>query len=293
MGIGPQALALMHHLARAGELATVDRVIELGGQTLALDGYETLLASCIEATGHKAPDEGRLRALNHGPARAMYEAMGIEYHSIDTDGRYGATVLDLNFDSVPPDLRGRYPLVTNHGTTEHVWDQTNAFRVIHDLAAVDGLMLHVVPFQGRDFIDHCFYCYQPDLFYSLARANGYRLMGMWAAPNPVSSALVPWAGDVAATFSFPPATWTAAVVLLRKLYDRPFNVPYQTKYERSNAADNAARYSYIVDGETVNGAAVQRIAVNARHARYDLKDIPFGRLIGEVKRRVRRRLGGR
>jgi hypothetical protein len=55
--------------------------------------------------------------------------------------------LDLNFDDVPDKHKGKYQLVTNFGTTEHVANQNQAMKIIHDLTAVGGVMVHNLPMQ--------------------------------------------------------------------------------------------------------------------------------------------------
>jgi hypothetical protein len=81
--------------------------------------------------------------------------------------------LDLNVDSLPFLRRGRYSLVTNCSTTEHVFNQYNAFKLVHDATAVGGLMYHGVPMSadfGRGFIG-----YNPKFFMRLAEANSYEI----------------------------------------------------------------------------------------------------------------------
>ena len=75
-------------------------------------------------------------------------------------------------DQVPEGCRGKYRLVTNYGTTEHVANQLNAFKIIHDLTAVGGLMVHSVPAQGM--FCHGLVNYNPKFFWMLARSNGYK-----------------------------------------------------------------------------------------------------------------------
>jgi hypothetical protein len=42
------------------------------------------------------------------------------------DGRPGSIPLDLNYDPAPNESLGKYQLVTNFGTIEHVANQLNA-----------------------------------------------------------------------------------------------------------------------------------------------------------------------
>ena len=73
---------------------------------------------------------------------------------------------------MPAELKGRFGLVTNFGTTEHIANQLNAFKVIHDLAAVHGVMMHHLPAQGM--LNHGLVNYNPKFFWMLARSNGYK-----------------------------------------------------------------------------------------------------------------------
>ena len=80
--------------------------------------------------------------------------------------------LDLNNDRVPEKLLGAFDLVINAGTTEHLANQENAFRVIHDLTRRGGLMYHEVP--GGSCTDHGFVAYQPKFFHRLMQQNDYQ-----------------------------------------------------------------------------------------------------------------------
>jgi hypothetical protein len=46
-------------------------------------------------------------------------------------------------------------LTTNHDTSEHILDQRNTFKVIHDFTAPGGLMLHALPFTVH--LEHGFF----------------------------------------------------------------------------------------------------------------------------------------
>jgi hypothetical protein len=64
----------------------------------------------------------------------------------------------------------------NFGTTEHVANQLNAFKLIHDLAAKGCIMVHTLPSHGQ--FNHGLVNYNPKLFWMLAHSNGYRLLHM-------------------------------------------------------------------------------------------------------------------
>ena len=72
---------------------------------------------------------------------------------------------------MPAEFVGRYDVVTNFGTTEHVANQLQSFKIIHDLAAAGALMLHVLPAGGTP--NHGLVSYNPKFFWMLGRSNGY------------------------------------------------------------------------------------------------------------------------
>ena len=82
-------------------------------------------------------------------AREFWTWLGLSYASIDIDGSPGSIPLDLNYDEVPTEFIGKYDVVTNFGTTEHVANQLQSFKIVHDLATSGALMLHVLPTSGE------------------------------------------------------------------------------------------------------------------------------------------------
>lgn len=144
------------------------------------------------AFGRPAPGPQLLNTNNaqQQPARLLYETLGIEYHCVDVDGRVGTLVLDLNFDSAPAEYKGKYGLVTNHGTSEHLINQFNVFKMMHEFARPGGIMVHAVPFTVH--LDHGFFNYQPNFFECLARYNSYETLGIWVGPDWSLASFIPW-----------------------------------------------------------------------------------------------------
>jgi SAM-dependent methyltransferase len=75
---------------------------------------------------------------------------------------------DLN---LPFDLGKRFDVCINNGTTEHVFNQANCYKAIHDHTAPGGVMIHWTPCLG--WVDHGLFNVQPGFFHDLATANGY------------------------------------------------------------------------------------------------------------------------
>jgi len=191
MGLSSKDFALLLRLKGEGYVPDRSSIIEIGAQQIS----NTLLRShkLIERAQHLfARDRAFELAIPlethvaHGRhehqhadaplARDLWAWLGFEYASIDIDGSPGSIPLDLNFDAVPSRHRGRYQVVTNFGTTEHVANQLNAFKIIHDLTAVGGVMLHNLPAQGM--MNHGLVNYNPKFFWMLARSNGYKWLYM-------------------------------------------------------------------------------------------------------------------
>jgi hypothetical protein len=194
MGMGSDMIRLMLDLKRAGHLgARAGSLMELGRQQLAnsfLDrdpgvrGELKALGEAFGASGlpdlpepletrnaHGVHEHMRLEAPH---SDRFWKWLGYRYAAIDVDNSEGVLELDLNYDMVPAGHKGRYQLVTNFGTTEHVINQLNAFKVIHDLTAPNGVMIHSLPAGGM--MEHGLINYKPKFFELLSQSNQYRII---------------------------------------------------------------------------------------------------------------------
>jgi len=268
-------------------LQKIGNVMELGSQNIVCDGYEEAVRQICAVLDRKAPAKSRLTdILSNGSTRGLYETFGIEYDSVDTDGAHGALTMDLNFDEVPEDRKNRYGLTTNFGTTEHLINQLNAFKVMHDFTKAGGLMFHDVPFHGH--VNHGFFNYQPCLFESLARFNSYEILGLWLQLSRAMPSMIPWEPALMQHLILPPGGRCVVTVLLRKMNDLEFCVPFQGRYELTQEKSSMARYTYNVDGEYVNGA--RNFYITSKGSK--LQQIPGRTLARELLRRIRIRLFG-
>lgn len=185
MGIGPEPEAMLRGLP----LPQGFTVIELGDQ--------------IWHQGKRRSPEWWSR-----PARELYEAMGCtEYEAIDGNGG-GTMLLDLNLPL--HHLRRQFDLVTDFGTSEHVFDVGQVWRTIHQLLKPGGLVAFDKPGQG--FPEHGFYNFHETFFRDFARANGYRIGALYAVEAPRGTC---WRG------------W-----MQKPAEERAFNTPQQGKYKR-------------------------------------------------------------
>lgn len=245
MGIGGHVIELLIKLRADGYLGGENAVMEIGAQQLAnnflsnTDGLVRLAKSFGISKDLSLPRPIPTTVVNNlellpeaAPlARGFWEWLGFKYGSIDIDGSLGSLPLDLNYDSVPTHAMGRYNLVTNFGTTEHVANQLNAFKIIHDLTAVGGLMIHEVPFQGM--FNHGLINYNCKFFWMLARSNGYKFIltnitssqESFSLPDNIVdfvAACHPTAEPRLRGYKAPDA---GIFTLLQKVYDIPFVAP--------------------------------------------------------------------
>ena len=253
MGLGPPVIALYKQLKQFGIFDGVSEVLELGSQNIWCP-HRQMLIDLFADFGRPPPSEEFLTACAEwrGVGRDLYEALGMDYYCVDTDGRYAALTLDINFDSVPEQHKNRYGFVTNHGTTEHLINQLNAFKMIHEFTRPGGYMLHALPFLGQ--LDHGFFNYQPNLFDSLAMYNSYRNCGMWVGVAYDLSSFIPYQKHLLQHLNIKHDSTGLLVVLSQKMYDAEFSVPFQGVYEETKTEDVSSRYTYVVDGELYEGS---------------------------------------
>jgi hypothetical protein len=159
----------------------------------------------------------------------------IKYTSFDIVEGSKTEVFDLNFHELPVRHKSAHDLVLNFGTTEHVINQYNALKVIHEATKPGGHMFHQVPSTGC--IDHGYFVYSPKLFYHLASANGYKLVDLWLSGPQVSHTIfdtINYELDLITNRQRPynnVEAWkvtqipnSVVNVLLRKQFDRPFTL---------------------------------------------------------------------
>jgi SAM-dependent methyltransferase len=151
-------------------------VLELGAQQLSCQGNEEAVGQFIEhLTGRTRPGRKQIvRFADGGYFGELLTACGFDYRSIDLINGFNTVLLDLNIHFAPEELRDRFDLVTNFGTTEHLINQLLAMKTVHDVTKPGGIIYHDLPMSG--YLRHGYFLYTPVLFNDLAAANGYRIV---------------------------------------------------------------------------------------------------------------------
>lgn len=281
MGLGPSAIELYRQVKLQGAFEGITNVVELGSQDYWCP-QQNLMRGLFAAFGRGEPAHELLGATitNLLPARLLYTALGMDYTCVDVDRRPGSIVLDLNFESVPAEHKGKYGLVTNHGTSEHILNQYNVFKSMHDLARVGALFVHAVPFTVH--LEHGFFNYQPNFFRALARYNGYETLGVWVGPDWQIPSFIPWDPALLDYLTLSAKTTHLLVVAHRKKFATEFRVPFQEEYESKVPAETLSPYPRVIDGEILDSRQVNN---------WRVRDIPARTLATELGQRIKRRLG--
>jgi len=177
MGLGPAAVKMDLELFKRGFLKDRHSVIEMGSQGLHLNLAD--LQEFFNMAGINDYKKEKFSVLTHWPnspecsSRVFYEALGItEYACIDLGQEHGAIPVDLNFPLEDKSLYGKYDVVTDHGTNEHVFNTPEAFRTMHRLCKVGGIFIvSQVMYRGNGY-----YAYNPSFFERMAAANNYKIL---------------------------------------------------------------------------------------------------------------------
>lgn len=111
---------------------------------------------------------------------SLFEAIcgGGEVHALDYSPYEGADIIcDLNSCDLPDEYIGKFDLVIDGGTLEHVFNQNNAINNINRLVREGGYVYHMLPCSG--WVDHGFYSYSPTFFEDVyTKENGFEIMNL-------------------------------------------------------------------------------------------------------------------
>lgn len=243
MGISETDILHWNFLHNAFALAAIRAVCDLGQQELHLLDRPAAVRICADFA-----DRLGCAGTDITPCRSsaeMWRKLGRKIVSLDLVGSGDDLVqFDLNSDQIPREMRGQFDLVTNCGTSEHVMNQHNVFKVMHELARSNGVMYHSVPIAGHT--NHGLISYNLRMFTAVGRTNNYMPLDFLLSVHPGNRALdsglltllrefpgfrrvrsegYPWNLD-RATREFV-STDANARVIFQKLEDAPFKIPLQ------------------------------------------------------------------
>jgi hypothetical protein len=169
----------------------------------------------------------------YGPARALYRAIFAprSYLSVDGASRPRGFRKDMNYYF---EIGQLFDYVVNNGTSEHVFNQANVYRLLHDHTAVGGVMIHLTP--GLGWLDHGLFHAQPGFFFDLARANDYLIAHVELLASQSKGAFAEFKSNAEvrpAVLANKLLQYSMVCAALVRTSSQPFKIPFQGRYDHS------------------------------------------------------------
>lgn len=103
----------------------------------------------------------------------LFRSLGaLECHSLDcSDFEEAGFVFDLNRSDVPAELVGRFDLIVDAGTLEHIFHLPNVLNNLFTMLRPGGRVMHQAP--SSNHLDHGFFMFCPTLFWDFYCANQF------------------------------------------------------------------------------------------------------------------------
>lgn len=186
MAINPLKVYWLERLHAQGHLEGKRTILDLGPQDLTtpeavirkIVSHRIDPAHLEETLSNIYAEDGHVRK---GFQRHFYSLFGLEeYRSLDLNDDRADYRFDLN-DMI--ELPRTFDVITNFGTSEHIFNIGHLYANVHRLLAPEGIALHINPSYGD--INHGLYNIHPNLYSSLIRANSYRQLSLLYIDNYV------------------------------------------------------------------------------------------------------------
>ena len=282
MGIQELELSAIARMAKKGMLPLGGNIAEMGAQQLHLSGRtDPVLFFLRNFSVDSVDSESLAQMANNGFAGELFKKSGFQYTSFDVAPSPYNTKFNLNVDALPDSHIGKYDLVTNFGTTEHVFDQVKCFRAIHDLTKIGGIMFHVLPLN----IQHGLISYTTRFADLLVSANEYEIIEINynqeqnLCPVPLNIVLCDYRyreGPKVKPDSM--YQYYAVSIICRKISDKPFQLPLDVAED------------VVWENRPVKREDFSKVASIPRH-RQMLVEACGRELLRELAIRVGRRIG--
>ncbi len=277
MGAGVKTIQRIMEMTEAGQLPYGGEICDIGTTQLFGDSVKDAARSMLDYYARHTPEGSSRDRVTDSQLSSIADGCflgellilaGFRYTALDIFKAPNTILYDLNRHAPGPKLKNRFDLVMNFGTTEHVLNQFNAFRTIHQLTKVQGVMYHDLPMAG--YLNHAFFRYDPLFFKMLAPENKYKLSSLMYSVG--QSHAVP--DDLRLLGLSIEAIHDVGIeAILIKTQDIPFRVPLEQSTSLavepmpSNAVDNINVINADQEARCIYSPApgmLQRIKVNAR-----------------------------
>lgn len=180
MALNIHALRLLLHAKREG--AKLDRVVTIGRLDVLMTPEEVEAEFAAFGEPLAAGEAERLIHARDRYCEPIIERLGAKrVDALDASNYEGANIVhDLNAP-LPDEQNGRYSLLLDGGTLEHVFNFPEALKSCMSLVEVGGHVLFCLP--SNNEMGHGFYQFSPELFFrALSDENGFKMKGLYLAP---------------------------------------------------------------------------------------------------------------
>lgn len=160
----------------------------------------------------------------------FFRVLGFELEIVDiAEIRGGERILDLN-DPCPPSLHGRYGIVIDAGTCEHVFNIGQAAKNVAQMTAPGGYVLSCA---SLSMFNHAFYNLSPTWYMDFYGQNGFEVVALYSAQHADPTTL----NEVRPYQRFGTAPDNSMILMLaRRLEVRDIVWPMQHKYRAMTSA---------------------------------------------------------
>lgn len=180
MGIAKAALSLLFEFKATNRLSGT--VCQLGRQTINVTPRQFVAVArrfAFDKVAARIASAGKIDDV------VLFKALGFEaVESIDySDYESPTHVLDFN-NPVPLEFHGKYDLIFDGGTTEHIFNLPQCLKNIHNMLKPGGVVIHASP--STNHVDHGFYMFSPTLFYDWYMSNRFEIVKSYIAEYPMN-----------------------------------------------------------------------------------------------------------
>lgn len=282
MAVTTKNLLRIMALRDEGLLPPGAAIVDLGAQQVYCSGNEGSVRQFIEhLTGRGGYGRKEIARFADGAYFGeLLTACGFDYRSVDLIKGFNSVLLDLNMHSAPDALRGRFDLVTNFGTTEHLINQLLAMKTIHDLTKPGGVIYHDLPMSG--YLEHGYFLYTPLFFTDLAAANEYRIVRQYYSRTETPASAPEFMRENG--FSDIEVTDFGVEFILQKTSDATFRMPLDPT---TSLSIDQTVWDFAEPGET--GYSSRQATTLARVPGWELQRALFTRYRQKFGRLFKRR----
>jgi SAM-dependent methyltransferase len=179
MGIAKGAYRLLLDEKKKGVLKG-ESVLQLGRQCILFDAkalykYAAKHGVALDSIEPQLSFEAYYKKRGYIDDITLFKSLGFkQVHSLDYSDFEGADIIwDLN-QPIPEKYWGRFDLIYDGGTAEHVFDFPQVLKNIHLLLKPGGIVIHASP--SNNHVDHGFYMYSPQVYFEYYDVNRYRIV---------------------------------------------------------------------------------------------------------------------